>query len=227
MKKLLRSMLTFAIALAMMMFVSAGLQAETQAAQKPTFWDTESLQFMFTPEWKGLELQPNGLTKKAKVTVSSSNEKVAQVTWNKETKTASVQAKKPGTANITIKIKQGGKTYKKVTRMTWTKYNNPVKTIKIGNTKYPAKYFNKNTAVSMKKMSGKKKVYVKLKEGYTITGMYFDRGGVSKAIKNGDKIIFNQKGKEVTCLSICYKDPKGKEGILSISADNRNYTHGI
>ncbi len=225
MKKVMKSMVTFVVALALTMLISGTASAPAYAAE-PSFWEG-SYTFMYTPEWDSFGLVVTNLDKKAKVTVSSANPKVATVEWDKENSTAWVHSKRVGTAKIVVKVKQGGKTYKKVTTMKWTKYSNPVKSIKIGTKQYPAKYFNKNTSASMKKISGNKKVTVKLKKGYKMNSLGFSRGGVYKNIKSGAKIRFTKKGNENTVLFIHYMDPKGNFGVLRLFADTKNYTHGI
>lgn len=223
MKKVMKHIVTFVMAIALTTLIAGASAMQVQAAE-PTFWEN-SYEFMFSPEWDGFGLIVGNLAENAKVTVSSSNKKIAVVEWDKERSTAWVHAKRIGTVNITVKVTQGGQTYKKVTKMTWVKYKNPVKSIKIGTTKYPAKFFNKNTAASMKKIGGKKKVYVQLKPGYKMTGLGFSRGGVYKNIKNGDKINFTEKGTGNAVLFIYYTDPKGNPGVLRLFAGDKNYTH--
>jgi hypothetical protein len=224
MKKFMKSMITFVSVLALTILLS-GVSSEQVCAAQPTFWN-DSYTFMYSPEWDSFGLVVMNLDKNAKVTVSSANKKIATVEWDKENSTAWVHAKRVGTVKITVKVKQGGKTYKKITRMKWTKYSNPIKTIKIGTKKYPARYFDKNTSASMKKISGSKKVTVKLKKGYKINSLGFSRGGVYKDIKNGAKIRFTRKGNNNTVLFIHYTDPKGNFGTLRLFADTKNYTHG-
>ncbi len=225
MKKMMKHMLTFVMAVAMTMFISGVAGTQVQAAE-PIFWE-DSYTFMFSPEWDSFGLVIQNLDKNAKVTVSTANKKIAVPEWDKEEQTVWVHGKRVGSVAITVNVKQGGKTYTKVTQMRWTKYKNPVKSIKIGTKKYPAKFFDKNTSASMKKVAGSKKVTVKLKAGYKINSLGFSRGGVFKDIKNGAKIKFTPKGDRNTVLFIHYIDPKGNFGTLRLFADKKNFTHGV
>jgi len=192
-----------------------------QAAAKPEFY-SDNYEFMFSPEWDTFGLEVGNLSKKAKVTVSVDKKKIATVKWDKKQSVAWVKAKKPGTVKVTIKVKQNGKTYKHTTTMKWVKYNNPLKSLKIGSKKYAVKHFNKNTQAEMKKVSGNKAVKIKLKSGYKITSLGFSRNGEYKDIKNGSKIRFTKVGEENTVLFINYTDPKGNEGCLRLFVGDKN-----
>lgn len=223
MKLFLKKASTFLLSVVLIAGVILGNTTTVNAAAKPGFYG-DSYQFMFCPEWDTFGLNVDNLTKKAKVTVSVDNKKIASVVWDKEQSVAWVSAKKTGTVNVKITVKQNGKTYKHTTKMKWVKYNNPLQSLQIGTTKYAAKYFNKNTQAEMKKVSGSKAVKVKLKSGYKLESIGFSRGGQYSNIKNGNKIKFSKVGKNNTVLFINYKDPKGNYGTLRLFVGDKNAT---
>jgi len=225
MKTFLKRSFCVLMMLTVVMSMTLGNALTVSAASKsaPRFYGNE-YQFMLSPEFKTFGLSVGNLTSKAKVTVSVNKKNIATAKWDKKQNVAWVTCKKTGTVNVTIKVKQNGKTYKHVTKMTWVKYQNPIKSIKIGKTKYNAKYFDKNTTAFMKKVNGKSVVNVQLKQGYKLLSMRLSRGGVNKSIQNGDKITFTKKGKDSTVLFITYLDPKGKQGDLRLFVGDKNYT---
>lgn len=220
-KSVINLVVTIFVAMA---FVALEKPVDVMAASEPQFCGT-NYQFMHSPEWDSYGLTIGNLSDKAKVKVSVNKKSVATAIWDDRQDIVWVHSKKPGTVKVTMKVTQNGKTYKHVTKMTWVKYKNPLKSLSIGSKKYDVKYFDGNTQAAMKKQSGNKVVKVKLKPGYTITSLGFSRGGKYINIKNGSKIKFNKKGDENTVLFINYKDPKGKEGLLRLFADKKNFTY--
>lgn len=124
---------------------------------------------MFVPEYKTFgEFVVKDMSKNAKVTLKVSNKKIASAKWDKRQNIVWVTAKKPGTVKVTLKIVQNKKTYTYTSKMTWVKYNNPLKSLSVGKTKYKVSYFDKNTTAAMKKVKGSQTLKVSLKKGYKL-----------------------------------------------------------
>lgn len=217
-KRVSVSMLAFVL----VTIFSLGSLTTVQAAE-PEFGGDE-YQFMYSPEWRSFGIGISNLSEKAKITVSVDKKKIATAIWDEMQGVVLVFAKKPGTVKVKVTVKQNGKTYKHTTKVKWVKYKNPLKSLQIGNKKYNTKYFDKNTQAGMKKVNGNKKLKIKLKKGYKLTGLGFSRAGKHKNIKNGSKINFTKKGENNTVLFINYKDSKGNLGVLRLFVKLENGT---
>ena len=143
----------------------------------------------------------------AKATVKSSNTKIATVKIKKGV--IWVHAKKPGKVTITTKI--GKKTYK--TKLTILKYENPVSSVKIGNTTVKGSRFNKATTIYLsysKYQNKKQKIKLNLKKGWKLRAVSYSQRNwdMDKALKNGGTVkISGGKGFH---LWICTENTKIK-----------------
>ncbi len=224
MKRLSKRFLAFALALILTISgLCVGREIELFAAENTETVDQGERTLQFVPEYKSFGIvSTEEFEGDVKVTVESDNKKVAEGVYNKENKWVYVTAKKVGSANFTVTVKSSEKTVIYTQKMTWVKYTNPLKSLKIGNTTYKKSFFNENTQAGMKKVKGKQKVSVKLKDGYTLTGLGFSRGGQWNEIKNGDKINFTKKGTDNTVLFVYYTDKNGHEGALRLFVNDKN-----
>lgn len=124
---------------------------------------------------------------KRKVTVRSSNKKVATV----RVKYGAIFVAPKKVGKTTITVKNGKKTYRCV--FTVHKYVNPISKLKIGKDVYSGKLYNKNavTTVRYSKYANKNTtIKFNLKKGWKVTSLYYRSGNwiVSKPFKNGKKV---------------------------------------
>lgn len=143
----------------------------------------------------------------AKATVKSSNTKIATVKIKKGV--IWVHAKKPGKVTITTKI--GKKTYK--TKLTILKYENPVSSIKIGNTTVKGSHFNNDTTVYLsysKYQNKKQKIKLNLKKDWKLRAISYSQRNwdMDKALKNGGTVKVS--GGKGFYLWICAENTKIK-----------------
>ena len=216
-------MLLVAIASVVAIQLCSPIEAKAKSTA-PEVGYSENRQLMFVPEYKTFgEFVVKDMSKNAKVTLKVSNKKIASAKWDKRQNIVWVTAKKPGTVKVTLKIVQNKKTYTYTSKMTWVKYNNPLKSLSVGKTKYKVSYFDKNTTAAMKKVKGSQTLKVSLKKGYKLKNLAISRGGKYTAIQNGAKINFTQKGSNNTVVFISYQDPEGNNGTLRLFADKSNH----
>ncbi len=184
--------------------------------------DLGSREFMFSPEWDSFGiLSTTEFSNKAKYMVTFDKKNMASYHISEYQKCLIIDAKKAGTVNVKITVKDQGKSYKYKCKMTWNKYSNPLKSCKIGNKKVNVGIFDLNTQACTYKQSGKKKVSIKLKKGYKLNSIRFSRGGVVKTIKKGSTIVFTPKGNSNTLIFIYYTDEKGHKGVLRLFAKDK------
>ena len=155
------------------------------------------------------------------VTITSSNESICSLTLNESDTSRDVdfRYKAPGKVTITSTYKYKGKDYKTSCRIKVVPYSNPFKSLKIGSKNYKkildtkkAEYFGTN-AYGYAKVTGKKKVSWKLKNGYK---MYQTP---SIQTKNNKSMYFS-KNKKLQLAKIDYLHffIKDKEGYKTMVA---------
>lgn len=137
-----------------------------------------------------------------------------------------LQARKAGTSTVTTVV--DGKTYK--TKVTVKKYENPIKSVRIGNTSISGSKFNRSSRISIpySKFANKKvKTKITLKKGWKLEEIncenhrfktepgfsYYEPvgedGSEGRGFGNGEKIRINQgKGSEIGILAINEKTNK-------------------
>lgn len=133
-----------------------------------------------------------------------------------------LKAQKPGSASVSVKI--GGKTYK--TKVTVTKYVNPVKSVKIGSTSVSGSKFNSSSTVylSYGKFANKKvKTTVDLKKGWELESFYMFDDASNKGVSVPGFEYFPKGKSEGTAVKNGGRVPvKGGKGFeILISAINQ------
>ena len=144
-----------------------------------------------------------------------------------------LKAQKPGSASVSVKI--AGKTYK--SKVTVTKYVNPVKSVKVGSTSVSGSKFNSSSTVylSYGKFANKKlKTTVELKKGWKLDSFYIFDAASSKgesvpgfeyflkgksegiAVKNGGKVPV-KGGKGFNILISAINQKSGVTEYLSVT----------
>ena len=128
------------------------------------------------------------------VSLKVSNKKVISVSkvYEKGTSTIKhfkIKVKKVGDAAIKFKWKQGGKTYSHKFQVFVKKYDNPLKSIKIGKTSFTSKV-TKCNEVNLKRKTYKGKVALKTNKGWKIKSISIDDVNTykTKKIKNNKSI---------------------------------------
>ena len=179
MKKMIKR--TISILLAVMIMVTA---IPVMAAE--TYYDihTSETNLLIPGSYEDYNI---GSVGKAKATVKSSNTKIATVKVKKGV--IWVHAKKPGKVTIITKI--GKKTYK--TKLTILKYENPISSVKIGNTTIKGNRFNKATTIYLsysKYQNKKQKIKLNLKKGWKLRALSYSQRNwnMDKALKNGGSV---------------------------------------
>ncbi len=143
--------------------------------------------------------------------IKSSNPNILKVTVEPDPDyetSLDFDAGKPGKVTVTATYKFNGKNYVSKARIKVVDYKNPVKTLKVGNTKYTS-VFNKDKD-GYKPVKGKKTVKLTMKKGYKITNCCFYTTGKSINYKSGIKVNF----KKVTSMYIYYTDNEGYQNTL-------------
>lgn len=180
--------------------------------------DLGEYEFMFSPENETFGiLSIAEFSEAAKYKVTFSKKNIASWELNEESQQIFITAKKPGnvTVKVTVTDQNLKNTYK--IKLYWYKYSNPLESLKIGSREVDCSIFDDNTQAQTKKVSGKKKINVTLKEGYELSSLSFSRGGKFDDIENEvSKISFSKKGNNNTVLFIYYTDPKGHSGTLRL-----------
>ncbi len=210
MKKLKKS-ISLLLAFVMVISMITVQPLAVNAAEKPSVDLGKECFYYFPPMTGNYGKMINGLKKNAKVTVKSSNKKVASVRYEKATKMVWIFPKKIGKAVITCKIKQNGKTYTSKGTYTVLKYKNPIAKCKIGSTDYTKK-FDKYNSCQVKMSKKTQKLQIKMKKGYKITEIIGIKNSDASEvkIKNGSKI----KTSDYMYIFCSFKDKKGnKTGV--------------
>ena len=123
--------------------------------------------------------------------VKSSNKKVASVTTRKEGSDVEVylKVKKPGTTNLSYKIKKKGKTVSYKIKLNF--FKNPFKTLKVGKVNYKSQF---NYSEYSTLCEGKGKVIIKLKKGWKVKSIKVQGGGSGwKKLKKGGQVDLEHK----------------------------------
>ena len=123
--------------------------------------------------------------------VKSSNKKVASVATRKEGSGVEVylKVKKPGTTNLSYKVKKNGKTVSYKVRYNF--YKNPFKTLKVGKANYKSQFNNGDYSTLM---MGKGKVSIKLKKGWKVKSIKVQGGGRGwRKLKKGEQVDIEHK----------------------------------
>ena len=154
-------------------------------------------------------IQLEGVSKTSAITkLKSSKKSVATVSKfvHEGTAYVAVEPKKPGTAKITFNVKYGKKTIKAKTTVIVRKYENPLKTFKIGSKNYASK-FNKSGHVTLEKKKLKGKLNVKLKSGYELVeiAVYSWKDGSGYKNYKNNKSVTVASGKTLS-VQVCSKD---------------------
>lgn len=138
----------------------------------------------FTPEY----------TTKIKITAKSYNTKVVTVKTYAFSRNGKCSAgyettpKGPGTTKIKITVKVGSKSYTRTCSYTVYKWENPLKTLKVGSKVYTAKLNKTGTAVLPKNSLNGKFTY-KLNSNYKLESIYcYTKNGVVTNVKNGKNL---------------------------------------
>lgn len=201
--KILSLLLVCAICLSSITCVSAAGKT-AKKAKKPVI-TLKSCSNYLIPTYENYGIGSiSGLKKNAVVTVTSSDEAVCTVEYNKTNKIIYAHALKPGKVTIKCTVTQGEKTYTKKCKYEILKYKNPLSSLKIGNKNY-APFFNESTDTIVDGIKGKQKVSVKVKKGYKLVRLYIYKNGEQVTVKNGSKIDIKKNA-----LYIEVKDKKKK-----------------
>lgn len=169
--------------------------------------------YFLTPDLVSVGYKIENVSDTAKVSVTVDKESIVSPYWDKSTSYVWFYVKKVGSTNVTVKVKQGGKTYKFSGKVKLVKYTNPLKELMVGSNAYKISYYDKKK-MSMLKTQTKKKAFTwKLKKGYKIDSIYYIHDGVQTKIKNGQKIMFSS-GDRKAQIKMFYTDPNGVQGSL-------------
>ena len=201
------------LACAVMIGVSLGMTKDTLAAQKaPKFEKLEISTFLTKPGHNFINtIEIKNLASKAKVMkVKSSNQDVLTVEYNPGTNYIRYTPKKVGTAVISCRVKQNGKTYKLKKQIKVLKAD-PFKSITVNGKQV---YKKRSNVVYYYSMTKKANVSFELKDGWTLKRMYYNyhdkKMSKNFKMKNGEKIKVKGKGKgKHTSVKI---DVKNKDG---------------
>lgn len=122
--------------------------------------------------------------------VRSSNKKVAVVATRKGGTGVDVylKLKKPGTTNLSYKLKKNGKTVTYKTKLNI--YKNPFKTLKVGKANYKSQFNNGDYSTLME---GQGKVKIKVKKGWKVKSIKVQSGGKWRKLKKGEKVDIENK----------------------------------
>lgn len=103
------------------------------------------------------------------VTLKSSNKKVVKVAEKENVgKWINFNARKPGTAKLTITVKKGNKIKKYTTKIKVVKYKNPVKVMKIGRKNVASKFKKQVSNASYRTKATKAKLSIKPVSGWKL-----------------------------------------------------------
>lgn len=201
------SIIAIAVMALVLMFAPASVQAASNPlAKMPTKASGVVHKGVF---WKGADYITPYYNSKVKISVKSSNTKVAKVTGESYSEINWETGKKGyaacytvtpvsgGTAKIYVKVTVKGKTYSRTCTYRSYKWESPVTNLKIGATSYQAK-LNKSNWVHTKRSTISGKVYYRVKPGFTVKvyAYYYTNpknqfSAKSKLIKNGQSLPKN------------------------------------
>ena len=198
------------IAIAVMALVLMFAPASVQAASNPlSDMPTKISKVINDRNLNGTMFSTPIYSSKVKLSVKSSNTKVAKVTGESYSEINWETGKKGyaacytvtpvsgGTAKIYVKVTVKGKTYSRTCTYRSYKWESPVTNLKIGATSYQAK-LNKSNWVHTKRSTISGKVYYRVKPGFTVKvyAYYYTNpknqfSAKSKLIKNGQSLPKN------------------------------------
>lgn len=169
--------------------------SSAEAAKKAEFSEEWTLYKMGGAEPDTNYLEVTYLPKKAKITkVISSNPKVAQgfvQTWSDGEQSVGILKKKTGTVHLKVRVKQGKKTYLLRSKVSIRKHKNLFTSFKIGKTNI-RKLFKNAEYADVIMPSGKKKVQIKLAQGWKLDKITYQQGQKVKKLKNGKALNFDR-----------------------------------
>ena len=183
MKKMMNR--TISILLAVMIMVTA---IPVMAASQTSVYIPKKSIYTWYPSFTGGKYEIyHGMVSGAKATVKSDNTKVVTARFVKNE--LLVTLKKPGTANLKVKV--GKKTY--TSKVVVKKYENPLESVKVGKTTIKGKAFNKNNITSVKysKFANKKTaIKFNVKKGWKVTVVAYGEKKWQQLpnIKNGSSV---------------------------------------
>ena len=182
--------------------------------------------------WKGANYVTPYYDSRVKISVRSSNPKVATVKgesysennigtgWKKKYAACyTITPVSGGTAKIYVKVTVNGKTYSKTCTVRSYKWESPITNLKIGSTSYQAK-LNKTNFVHTKKKTISGKIYYKVKPGFAVNvyAHYYtnpkNKYSVElKVIKSGQALPPNTY--EISVVGTSKKNALRYSGIIS------------
>ena len=204
------------VLMALMLAIPVLPTVEAQAStKKPAFPSKITMAHYKKGAWNGESLNRSfmrvGNDKTGRVDISkvkSSNPKVLRAVQGADPGYIVLETKKAGTSKVTFEAKVGKKKYKYTSTVKVVKYENPLKTFKVGS----KNYLSKLKSTSVPRMVGapvKGKLNIAAKKGWKITSMevYESHTGKRRKIKNKANINLEGTG-GVSHLSVTVKNSK-------------------